>query len=53
MNKYEKKALSLFEDQTFDEVDTSTLLEILIECNTLYESDDNGSYLTDAQYDFL
>jgi len=53
MNKYEKIALSLFADQTFDEVDISTLLNILVECNTLYEIDDNGSYLIDAQYDFL
>lgn len=53
MNKHEKMALSLFENQTFDEVDVSTLLDILVECNALYEIDDNDSYLPDAQYDFL
>ena len=53
MNKHEKAAESLFKDQTFDEWGTSALLEILTECNTLYEIDDNESYLTDDQYDFL
>ena len=53
MNKYESAALSLFKDQTFDEWDAPDLLGILVECNSLYESENDESYLTDGQYDFL